>query len=125
MPQHPWQSAADAVLARNAVDLAIARHSGRRERIVTRQGAAWVHSGKDLRDTRTLIGTGGAFVYNRFASYILSGRAAADDRAEVLRPKSPKKFVDVSYLLYAVGLLAEKYPEAALQVFDHYLQSAE
>jgi uncharacterized protein (TIGR01319 family) len=125
VPQHPWQSAVDAVLARNAVDLAIARHAGRRERIVTRQGAAWVHSGKDLRDTRILIGTGGAFVYNRFAGYILSGQAAADDRVQVLRPKSPKKFVDASYLLYAVGLLAEKYPEAALQVFDHYLRALE
>jgi uncharacterized protein (TIGR01319 family) len=125
VPQHPWQSAADALLARNAVDLAIARHAGRRERIVARQGAAWMHSGKDLRDTRILIGTGGSFVYNRFAGYVLSGQAAADDRVQVLRPINPRKFVDSSYVLYAVGLLSERYRDVALDVFDHYLKPVE
>jgi uncharacterized protein (TIGR01319 family) len=125
VPQQPWHSAADAVLGRTAVDLAIARHVGRRERIVARQGEAWVHSGKDLRDTRTLIGTGGVFVHNRFASYILSPGAAADDRMQILRPRSPNKFVDASYLLYAVGLLAEKHADVALQIFARYLKAVE
>jgi len=125
VPQAQWHLAADAVLARAAVDLAVARHVGRRERVVARQGEAWVHSGKDLRDTRTLIGTGGVFVHNRFASYILSGGAGADDRVQVLRPRSPKKFLDASYLLYAVGLLAEQHADAALQIFSRYLKLVE
>ncbi|HUF41837.1 MAG TPA: methylaspartate mutase accessory protein GlmL [Verrucomicrobiae bacterium] len=125
VPQQPWHSAADAVLARAAVDLAIARHVGRRERIVARQGETWVHSGKDLRDTHTLIGTGGVFVHNPFAAYILSPGAALDDRVQILRPRAPKKFLDSSYLLYAVGLLAEKHPGIALQIFKRYLTPAE
>ena len=121
VPQAAWHSAADAVLARAAVDLAVARHVGRRERIVAREGEAWMHSGKDLRDTRTLIGTGGVFVHNPFATYILSPAEQNEDRVQVLRPKNPTLHFDSSYLLYAVGLLAEKYPDAALQIFKRYI----
>jgi uncharacterized protein (TIGR01319 family) len=117
VPQENWHAAADAVLARAAVDLAIGRHVGRREKIIAREGAAWVHYGKDLRETPTLIGTGGVFVHNSFASYILSRRAPTDDRVQVLRPKNPKTFLDSSYLLYAVGLLAKDYPRVALRIF--------
>jgi uncharacterized protein (TIGR01319 family) len=117
VPRENWHAAADAVLARAAVDLAIDRHVGRRERIVAREGEAWVHYGKDLRDTPTLIGTGGVFVHNPFASYILSQRAPTDNRVQALRPKNPKTFLDSSYLLYAIGLLAKDYPNVALQIF--------
>jgi uncharacterized protein (TIGR01319 family) len=121
VPEAPWHSAADAVLARAAVDLAVARHVGRRERIVAREGEAWVHSGKDLRDTRTLIGTGGVFVHNPFAAYILSQPAPGDHRVQALRPRNPSLYFDSSYLLYAVGLLSEQYPDAALQIFKRYI----
>lgn len=121
VPQAEWHSAADAVLARAAVDLAVARHVGRRERIVAREGEAWVHSGKDLRDTRTLIGTGGVFAHNPFAGYILSSPARGDERVQVLRPREPNLYFDSSYLLYAVGLLSEKHPGAALQLFKRYI----
>lgn len=122
VPREDWHLAADAVLARAAVDLAIARHVGRRERIVAREGEAWVHSGKDLRDTRTLIGTGGVFIHNAFASYILSPGEATDDRVQTLRPRNPRLFLDSSYLLYAVGLLSRDYPRVALKLFQDYLQ---
>lgn len=121
VPQAAWHCAADAVLARAAVDLAVARHVGRRERIVAREGEAWVHSGKDLRDTRTLIGTGGVFVHNPFATYILSPAAQNEDRVQALRPRNPTLYFDSSYLLYAVGLLSEQYPDAALQIFKRYI----
>ena len=124
VPQAAWHSAADAVLARAAVDLAVARHVGRRERIVAREGEAWVHSGKDLRDTHTLIGTGGVFVHNPFATYILSPADQNDDRVQALRPRNPNLYFDSSYLLYAVGLLSAKYPDAALQLFKRYMAPA-
>ena len=124
VPKQTWHSAADAVLARTAVDLAIARHVGRRERIVARQGEAWVHSGKDLRDTRALIGTGGVFVHNPYAGYILSPGESSDGRVQILRPRDPTQFLDSSYLLYAVGLLSENHPDVALQIFKRYVSPA-
>lgn len=125
VPHEKWHLAADAVLARAAVDLAVARHVGRRERIVAREGEAWVHSGKDLRDTRTLIGTGGVFIHNSFAAYILSPGETTDDRVQALRPRNPGLFLDSSYLLYAVGLLSQNHADVALKLFKNYLQPIE
>jgi uncharacterized protein (TIGR01319 family) len=125
LPQESWHAAADAVLANNAVSLAVERHVGRRERVVAREGEAWVHYGKDMRDTHTLIGTGGVFVHNTHASYILSQRNSLDDRVQALRPRNPELFLDSSYLLYAVGLLAETRPDVALQLFKRYMTSVQ
>ncbi len=121
VPQAPWHLAADAVLARTAVDLAVDRHVGRRERIVAREGEAWVHSGKDMRDTHTLIGTGGVFVHNAHAAYILTLRPNHDERVQALRPRDPKRFLDSSYQLYAVGLLSERRPDVAFKLFQRYV----
>ena len=117
VPREDWQSAVDAQLARIAVEIAVERHVGRKERIVTREGEAWVHYGKDLTETRILIGTGGVFIYNSYGSYILSPNAGGDSRYQVLRPKRPNIFVDASYLLYAVGLLSQTHPDVALRIF--------
>jgi hypothetical protein len=74
-----------------------------------------------LRDTHTLVGTGGVFVHNPFAAYILSPQPPADERVQPLRPRNPNLFLDSSYLLYAIGLLSERYPDAALQIFKRYV----
>jgi uncharacterized protein (TIGR01319 family) len=121
VPREKWHLAADAVLARAAVDLAIARHVGRRERVVAREGEAWIHYGKDLRDTHTLVGTGGVFVHNPFASYILKQGVVDDERVQALRPRNPLMLLDSSYLLYAVGLLSQGYPDVALKLFKNQL----
>jgi uncharacterized protein (TIGR01319 family) len=117
VPVAGWHAVADAVLARAAVGLAVERHVGRRERIVAHEGEAWVHYGKDLRETPMVIGTGGVFVHNPFAGYILSQPALSDGAVQPLRPKNPKAFLDSSYLLYAVGLLARDYPGVGLRIF--------
>ena len=122
VPQEKWHLAADAVLANNAVTLAVERHVGRRERIVAREGEAWVHSGKDMRDTHTLIGAGGVFVHNPYAGYILSQRPLTDSHGvQALRPRDPQVYLDSSYILYAVGLLSETMPQVALRLFQRYI----
>jgi uncharacterized protein (TIGR01319 family) len=122
VPCEKWHIAADAVLANNAVTLAVERHVGRRERIVAREGEAWVHSGKDMRDTHILIGTGGVFVHNPHAGYILSQRPLTDAHGvQALRPRDPQIYLDSAYLLYAVGLLSETLPEVALRLFKRYI----
>jgi len=117
IPRADWQSAADAELARIAVDLAVERHVGKKERIVTREGETWVHYGKDLSEARTLIGTGGVFIYNPYVSHILSPATGSYRHYDVLRPKNPRLFVDSSYLLYAVGLLSQNDPDVAARLF--------
>ena len=121
VPEQKWHTVADAVLARIAVDIAVERHVGKRERVVTSAGEAWVHYGKDLRSTPCLVATGGVFVHNPYASMIVSGSGKEQTDATVLRPKQPQIYLDSSYLLYAVGLLEEDYPEVAVRLFKRYM----
>jgi uncharacterized protein (TIGR01319 family) len=123
VPQEHWHCAADAILAGAAVDLAVERHVGKRERVFTREGETWIHYGKDMRETRTVIGTGGVFRYNPHVAHILSRTPAANGSFEVLRPKHPQCFVDSSYLLYAVGLLAETHPQVAVRIFADHMKA--
>jgi uncharacterized protein (TIGR01319 family) len=122
IPRKSWHSAVDALLSRIAVNIAVERHVGRRERIVSREGEAWVHYGKDLRETRTLIGTGGVFIYNPHAAFILQRQTDVDSRYEVLRPKNPRTFIDSSYLLYAVGLLSDSHPDVGARMFHTHIK---
>jgi uncharacterized protein (TIGR01319 family) len=122
VPQSEWHSAVDTQLARVAVDIGVERHVGKKERIVTHQGEAWMYYGKDLSETRTMIGTGGVFIYNRHAAHILSAGGAGNSRYEVLRPKQPQYFVDASYLLYAVGLLSRSHAGVALRLFNRSIK---
>jgi uncharacterized protein (TIGR01319 family) len=100
-----------------AVDIAVERHVGKRERIVTSAGEVWVHYGKDLRNTPRLIGTGGVFVHNPYGSMILGGSGKRQLDATVLRPEHPQVYLDSSYILYAVGLLGEDRPDLAVRLF--------
>lgn len=121
VPVQDRHGAVDAQLARIAVDLAVERHAGKKERVVTREGETWVYYGKDLSETRTVIGTGGVFIYNGNVPYILSPGAVDTPRYDVLRPKQPNLFVDASYLLYAVGLLSQEHADVAVRVFKKYI----
>ena len=124
-PREKWHAVVDAVLARLAVDAAIERHVGKRERIFAREGELAVCYGKDLTETPILIGTGGIFVYNPYAAQILSRRhkADTDERRQSLRPKNPQTFIDSSHTLYAVGLLAQQYPDVAVRIFTDAMRS--
>ncbi len=123
VPSEDWHGAVDAQLARVAVDLALERHVGKKERVVAREGETWVYYGKDMSETRTVIGTGGVFLYNGDVPYILSPGRSGDRRYDVLRPKNPRLFVDSSYLLYAVGLLAQEHADVALRIFKENLRN--
>jgi uncharacterized protein (TIGR01319 family) len=122
LPQTNWQTAVDAQLARVAVDLAVERHVGKKERIITREGETWMQFGKDLTETKTLIGTGGIFIHNSYASHILAAGQNENSRAQILRPKNPRLLVDASYLLYAIGLLAKGHPAVALRLFQAHIK---
>ena len=65
-------------------------HVGGRQRIVTREGEAWVDDGKDLSETRTPHRHPAVCSFTIPISLIsLSQAAAGDYRYDVLRPKNP------------------------------------
>lgn len=125
VPEEDWQFAADALLARIAVDVAIARHVGRSEPYIASGGGVALVTGKDMRETPTLLGTGGIFTCNPYVGRILDSPGQVEGRAEVLRPRDPRILLDSDYVLHAIGLLADNHPEVALAIFrDHFAAPA-
>jgi uncharacterized protein (TIGR01319 family) len=113
LPQGNEESAFDAALAQSAIRIAVTRHAGTVEIVHTVNGPVAAQRGKDLSPVATVIGTGGALVYGRNPSSILSGSIYNEDEPGSLRPRNPELLVDKDYVLYAAGLLAEAEPEAA------------
>ncbi len=113
----------DQALASAAIGLAVRRHAGTVETVYTATGPRVMQRGKDLSGVTTLIGTGGPLVHAADPLPIL--KAALSDPAEPqsLRPAQPRILIDRGYVLYAVGLLAEREPEVAMALATSHLHS--
>ncbi|MBO6521761.1 MAG: glutamate mutase L [Rhodospirillales bacterium] len=118
LPENDDERDFDAALARSAVARAVKRHAGRIEIKQSVTGPVTVQYGKDLTAVGTVIGTGGVLVHGDQADDILHAALFDEEDAQSLRPKKPKLMIDNAYSLYAVGLLADAAPDAALR-FAH------
>lgn len=106
----------DRVLAVAAVTEALNRHAGRLGRLPL-QRDAWVQTGKDLRRTDVVIGSGGVFAARGDALELLAEAARnAAAQGDRLVPQAPRVLLDRDYILFAVGLLAACHPDAALSL---------
>jgi len=103
----------DRVVTVAAVAEALNRHAGRLEALPLRRDA-WVQSGKDLRRANVVIGSGGVFAAREDALDLLAAAVQeAASRGDRLVPEEAKLMIDRDYVLFAVGLLAPRFPEAA------------
>jgi uncharacterized protein (TIGR01319 family) len=122
LPSTEEEERLDFALAAAAVETAVTRHAGTLEEIYTPAGPARVQTGKDLTGVENLVLTGGALIRNprveeiaRYALYKRTNPAS-------LRPRGSRIFIDRSYILAAMGLLAEEYPRAALSIMYKEIQ---
>ena len=121
IPQTDRQVSCDMMLASVAVEVAMERHAGRIDIIYGPMGEMAIQRGKDLTEVRHVIGTGGPIVFSRDPGSILAGVLFREASPHILRPKSPRFYVDNEYILYAAGLLSQAEPEAALALMKEYL----
>ena len=114
----------DQALAAGAVDMASRRHAGQLEEVYTPTGLTYLQTGKDLRGLGTLILTGGCLAHGN--QPLAMARRALYSRAHPLslRPEAVQVLVDRSYILAAMGVLADRYPEAALRIMKKELVKA-
>jgi len=124
LPEDDRERAFDAALALSAIRFAVTRHAGTVEIVHTVNGPVAAQFGKDLSPVATVIGTGGALVYGRNPSSILSGCLYSEDEPNSLRPRDAALLVDKDYVLYAAGLLSEVEPEAAYDFARGSLEQA-
>ena len=112
----------DIALAKSAAKIAMERHAGRLEQIYTPNGEVIIKRGKDLTDIKTVIGVGGIFAYGHNNKEVLEGMLFQQTDPLSLKPKKPSFYIDKSYILYAIGLLAEIDPAKAFNVGINHLE---
>jgi uncharacterized protein (TIGR01319 family) len=124
VPSQDAESAVDAALAHAAISIAMQRHAGKLREVFTASGAALLQYGKDLSNVATVIGVGGVLARGRHARFALQGvvGGAADN---ALCPTNPRFLIDRSYVLYAIGLIANTHPAAAFDLAQELLVEAQ
>ena len=114
LPTSDAEYAEDEAIATAAVGLALRRHAGRSQVVVGPDGRVIERTGKDLREVRLLVGSGGVLRHGRpgVAERVLGGSVGEVEGGWQL-PVRPRVVVDHDYVLAAGGLLAARHPEAA------------
>ena len=122
IPQREEEVMIDIGLAGTAVDIATRRHAGTIEEMYFPTGKVRIQHGKDLMNTKSVIGTGGIFAYGKEPRRVLESASFDRNSPESLRPVSPEFFIDERYILFAVGLLAEASRTEALRIMKKHLR---
>ena len=105
----------DRLLAAACVRAAALRHAGIIQRVFTPQGGFQVQRGKDLRQVRRLVGSGGYLAGVTGPDILLEACAPGADDPDTrhLVPGAPACYADAEYLIPLLGNLAADYPAAA------------
>lgn len=123
MPNGTFERSVDFAMTMNAVRLAVNRHAGKiKTDYIPGMGEVFVQDGKDLRDTRLIIGTGGPIISSDDPKKLLSAATFDQSNPFCLKPIKAKIIIDMRYILYAIGLLSTQYPIQALHIAKKYLK---
>lgn len=121
VPQNDEEIKFDEAMAKVATELALERHSGYIENVYTPMGVVFNQIGKDLMKVNYMIGTGGVLVHSKNPGSILSAGTFNSENPTSLRPEAPEYLLDKSYILSAMGLLAQDHPDKAVRIMKKYL----
>lgn len=121
LPQTPEEEQVEIAMARACTALGIDRHTGYLETYFTPFGTAYSQVGKDLTEVKTVIGTGGVIINNRYPASVLQGVVFDEANPQVLKPRNPEYRIDESYIMAAMGLLGEEYPDTAVRMMKKYI----
>ena len=117
----PELEALDYALASLATQEAVRRHAGTIEETYTLMGLTYVQSGKNLTRVKNLVVTGGSLIHAGRTPEIAAHALYCPSQPASLRPREADVWVDRSYILAAMGLLASHYPAAALRIMKKEL----
>ena len=114
--------ALDFALASSAIDEAVTRHAGTISETYTMMGLTYLQEGKNLTRVKNIVVTGGSLIHTKRTEEIAACALFSPKRPQSLRPKEATVWVDRTYILAAMGLLASHYPETALRIMKKELQ---
>ena len=118
----PELIALDHALASVAVEEAVRRHAGTIEETYTMMGQTFVQTGKNLTKVKRIVVTGGSLIHTENTEKIASYAMYSPAQPASLRPKAADVWVDRTYILAAMGLLATHYPTVALRIMKKELE---
>lgn len=121
IPGNDQELALDAAIASSAAHLAMIRHAGHIREVVTATGPVMVQEGKDLTGTQMIIGVGGVLAHGPHEGFVLHSTCNSGADPCSLLPRTPRLMVDRQYVLFGVGLLAERFPTPALNIAHNTL----
>jgi len=121
VPQGGAGAACQLFLARAAVRSAVDRHVGSLRPIVTPDGEVMLQKGKDLTKLRWVVGSGGPICFSTDPVTVLKGAVFEPARPLLLKPKSPTFLLDRDYVLFALGLLAQRNQGKALRLMRKHV----
>lgn len=113
----------DIALASAAIELGLIRHAGTLEQLYTPAGLIYQQTGKDLTRVGALLLTGGALAHGGHAQDIARFALESTDAPMSLKPRQADILLDRQYILAALGLLSEPYPDAAFSLMQQQLAS--
>lgn len=111
----------DEAMSMAATEIAMERHVGVIEEVYSPMGKIFSLTGKDLTETKYVIGTGGVLIHSKNPAKILKAGLYSEENPKYLKPMNPKILVDKSYILSAMGIMAVKYPNEAIRILKKYL----
>ncbi|MFX0548429.1 methylaspartate mutase accessory protein GlmL [Hathewaya histolytica] len=111
----------DEAMAKVATELAMSRHVGTVECVYTPVGPIYTQVGKDLMPVKYIVGTGGVLVHSKNPSEILKAGVFSKEEGTHLKPENPGFMLDKTYILSAMGLLAQELPDLAVRLMKKYL----
>jgi uncharacterized protein (TIGR01319 family) len=111
----------DEAMAKISVEMSMERHVGIIESVYTPMGVVFSQIGKDLLTARYFIGTGGILVHSKNPVDILKAGTFDKTNPVYLKPEHPRYLLDKTYIMSAMGLLAEDYPDMAVRIMKKYL----
>lgn len=125
VPETDEEKDFDQAMAKIATDHSMSRHAGVVEAVYSPMGIMYSQEGKDLLAVKYLIGTGGVLVHSATPGEILAAGCHRLDEINSLKPQHPKFLLDKSYILSAMGLLAEEDQDMAVRIMKKYIVEIE
>ena len=112
----------DYALASMAIEEAVKRHAGTIEETYTLMGKTYLQEGKNLTKVRNIVVTGGSLIHTKRTEEIAAHALYSPMQPTSLRPITADVWVDRTYILAAMGLLAGHYPHTALRIMKKELE---
>lgn len=125
IPENKEEVLFDRCLAGACVYHSLMRHAGAIEEVFTTKGRVWAQTGKDLRQIRRVVGTGGylAACARNNDSVVIPKQPLLQTEKVPLIPENFDYYADPEYILPLLGNLAEKFPkQTALTAADYLVK---